>query len=250
FHFTADFGVQPDRDRGVATPFVSDAAPNEGAAAREGAAQPAHVLLVEDNPVNRKLAECVLEKAGYRVSSADSGAAALSGRERDRFDLVLMDVQMPGMDGIEATKRIRDHEKLSGEHIPVLALTAHAMPGDRARCLAAGMDGYLIKPIQRATLLDAVARLHGRRAEPRGKKIPDGDALMETVEGDAQLRSEIVNAFSGTCGELMSRAREAMESRDAERLASEMHTLQGMFRSLSAVAALEEARKLESLAAG
>jgi len=166
---------------------------------------------------------------------------------------VLMDVQMPGMDGIETTARIREREKLTGDHVPVLALTAYAMPGDRARCLAAGMDGYLTKPIQPATLLDAVARLQPRRAEPREKKsekrILDRDALLESVE-DAQLLAEIVEAFSGACGNLMSRAREAMESGDAERLGVELHTLQGMFRSLSAVAALDEARKLESLAAG
>src|SRR5262249_18611674 len=180
FHFTADFGVQPDQSA-VAT-FAADAAASESVPPRDGA-EPSPVLLVEDNAVNRKLAECVLKKAGYRVVGADNGPAALSALERDRFDLVLMDVQMPGMDGIETTARIREREKLTGDHVPVLALTAYAMPGDRARCLAAGMDGYLTKPIQPATLLDAVARLQPRRAEPREKKsekrILDRDALLE-----------------------------------------------------------------------
>src|SRR4029077_15232177 len=112
-----------------------------------------------DNPINRKLAQCVLERAGHGVETADSGTAALSALERDRFDLVLMDVQMPGMDGVEATEKIREREKATGGHIPILALTAHAMPGDRARCLSAGMDAYLVKPIQPRLLLAAIGRL-------------------------------------------------------------------------------------------
>src|SRR6266849_4288548 len=119
-----------------------------------------HILLVEDNPVNRKLAQHVLEKEGYTVVAADNGVAALKTLERKHFDLVLMDVQMPRMDGIETTTAIRNREKIAGGYIPIVALTAHAMAGDRERCLKAGMDGYLIKPIQPAMLLEAIERLH------------------------------------------------------------------------------------------
>ena len=106
------------------------------------------VLIVEDNLVNQRLATRMLEKRGHRVAVAQNGFQALEALTKGVFDLVLMDVQMPEMDGIETTAKIREGERLSGEHQPVIALTAHAMKGDQERCLAAGMDGYLTKPIR------------------------------------------------------------------------------------------------------
>jgi len=120
-----------------------------------GSMQPVHpsqsrglrILLAEDNDVNRRLAQRLLEKLGHSVVTAQDGRQALEVLERDRVDLVLMDVQMPGMDGLEATAEIRRREK-PGARLPVIALTAHAMSGDREQCLEAGMDDYLSKPIQ------------------------------------------------------------------------------------------------------
>jgi len=253
FHFNVDFGVQRERypAQAAVAPLLAEAG---GAGACPRASEKSegglHVLLVEDNPVNRKLAECVLEKAGYGVTTADNGAAALSALERDRFDLVLMDVQMPEMDGIETTARIREREKVSGGHVPVLALTAHAMPGDRARCLAAGMDGYLMKPIQPAMLLDALRRVHvaaAEQAEAPDQAVLDRLALMERMGGDVHLLAEIAAAFPDDSRRLMDRAREAIAAGDAERFAAEVHTLHGMFRNLAAPAAGSEARKLEGL---
>jgi CheY-like chemotaxis protein len=106
------------------------------------------VLLVEDNLVNQRLAVRLLEKRGHRVAVATSGLEALLALEKESFDLVLMDVQMPVMDGLEATAAIREKEKATGRRQAVVALTAHAMKGDREKCLAAGMDGYLTKPIR------------------------------------------------------------------------------------------------------
>jgi CheY-like chemotaxis protein len=106
------------------------------------------VLLAEDNAVNQRLAVRLLEKRGHRVVVAANGLEALAALKKESFELVFMDVQMPEMDGIEATVAIREEEKRSGEHVPVIALTAHAMKGDREKCLAAGMDGYLTKPIR------------------------------------------------------------------------------------------------------
>ena len=106
------------------------------------------VLLAEDNAVNQRLAVRLLEKRGHRVVVAANGLEALAVLKKESFELVFMDVQMPEMDGIEATIAIRESEKRSGEHVPVIALTAHAMKGDREKCLAAGMDGYLTKPIR------------------------------------------------------------------------------------------------------
>jgi CheY-like chemotaxis protein len=107
-----------------------------------------HVLLVEDNRVNQQLATRLLEKRGHSVSLAADGREALVVLEKESFDLVLMDLQMPEMDGFEATTAIRKNEKDSGNHLPIVALTAHAMKGDQEKCLAAGMDGYLTKPIR------------------------------------------------------------------------------------------------------
>jgi two-component system, sensor histidine kinase and response regulator len=120
------------------------------------------VLLVEDNAVNQRLAARLLEKRGHRVVVAANGREALSALEKDAFDLVFMDVQMPEMDGLEATAAIRKKEQLSGNHQAVIALTAHAMKGDQERCLAAGMDGYLGKPIQTQEL-DAILEIYVTR---------------------------------------------------------------------------------------
>jgi two-component system, sensor histidine kinase and response regulator len=119
----------------------------------------ARILLAEDNPVNQTVAVRMLEKRGYTVEVVSNGRAALDASENNRFDLVLMDIQMPDMDGFEATAAIRAREKISGSHIPIIAMTAHAMKSDEERCLAAGMDGYVAKPIRIQELLAALERL-------------------------------------------------------------------------------------------
>jgi two-component system sensor histidine kinase/response regulator len=127
-----------------------------------------HVLLAEDNTVNQRLATRLLEKRGHRVTVANNGQEAIAHLQKSSFDLVLMDVQMPLVDGLEATRLIRKQEKETGIHQPIVALTAHAVKGDQERCEAAGMDGYLAKPI-RPEELDAVLQkymsgLHGEVA--------------------------------------------------------------------------------------
>jgi len=121
------------------------------------------ILLVEDNPVNQRLETRLLEKRGHRVVLAANGREALDALEKESFDLVLMDVQMPEMDGFEATAAIREREKASGVRLPVIALTAHAMKDDRERCLAAGMDDYLTKPIQPRELHELLENYVARR---------------------------------------------------------------------------------------
>ncbi len=114
------------------------------------------ILLAEDNPVNQKVALRLIEKQGHSVETAGTGAEAVAKSAADDFDLILMDVQMPEMDGLEATRAIRERERITGKHIPIFALTAHAMAGDRDLCLAAGMDGYLSKPISAQELIHSI----------------------------------------------------------------------------------------------
>ena len=130
--------------------------PIEPAPATE-AVRSLHVLLAEDNAVNQRLVVRTLEKHGHTVVVASSGKEAMAALDWQTFDLVLMDVQMPEMDGFEATLAIRAHERTTGRHLPIVAMTAHAMQGDRERCLEVGMDGYIAKPIQAKELLQAIA---------------------------------------------------------------------------------------------
>jgi two-component system, sensor histidine kinase and response regulator len=120
---------------------------------------PLQILLVEDNPINQKVAARLLEKAGHAVTVAENGRVALDIVGARAFDLVLMDVSMPEMDGLEATAAIRQREREAGadRRLPIVALTAHAMVGDRERCLGAGMDGYVTKPVIQAALFQAIA---------------------------------------------------------------------------------------------
>jgi CheY-like chemotaxis protein len=118
------------------------------------------VLLAEDNIVNQKLATRLMEKMGHSVTLAANGAEAVRAHLTAAFDAILMDVQMPEMNGFEATARIREREEITGEHVPIIALTAHAIQGDRERCLEVGMDDYLSKPLNSAALgekLDIIA---------------------------------------------------------------------------------------------
>jgi CheY-like chemotaxis protein len=150
FHFTARFGL------GKSSPAAP--AQHQGAAA-PAATRPLRILLAEDHAVNRRLAQRLLEKQGHTVILAEDGRQALAVLARETVDLVLMDVQMPGMDGLEATRAIREHEKAGAARIPIIALTAHAMTGDREQCLAAGMDTYITKPIQPGELQRAIQGL-------------------------------------------------------------------------------------------
>ena len=130
----------------------------------------ARVLLAEDNALNQTLAVRLLEKRGYSVKVAGDGRAAVEAFEKDQFDVVLMDIQMPGMDGFEATAAIRAKERLTGGHVPIIAMTAHALKGDQQRCLSAGMDGYVSKPIRTSELFSAIESLLANK-----DSVPVGD---------------------------------------------------------------------------
>jgi CheY-like chemotaxis protein/HPt (histidine-containing phosphotransfer) domain-containing protein len=208
------------------------------------------ILLAEDNPLSQKLAQYVLRKQGHALVVVDNGVAALEAYERQRFDLILMDVRMPRMDGLQATAAIRQREASSGGHIPIIALTANAMVGDRESCLRAGMDDCLIKPIRPSALLAVVARLRkASRRAPRlrdaEKRVLDHAALLQRVDGDRVLLNEMTGVFFRDSGRLMSSAREAIARCDAHGLAGALHTLCGMFRNLSAEAAQAAVMRLQ-----
>jgi signal transduction histidine kinase/CheY-like chemotaxis protein/streptogramin lyase len=164
FHFTARLHTQSAPATGEPACAVVEA---ELPGAAAGCPAPLWILLAEDHPVNRRLAVLILERQGHRVTSVQNGREALSALEQNSFDLILMDIQMPEMDGLEATLLIREREKGTGRHVPILAMTAHAMKGDREKCLAAGMDDYVTKPIRPAELFAAIAAcVAGRLTTP------------------------------------------------------------------------------------
>ncbi len=160
FHFTGVLQRPPEPlahcDETVAE---GGSPPSEAAPTGPGTIFRRRILLAEDNSVNQRLMVRLLEKRGYRVTSVSNGHEAVAACAQASFDLVLMDVQMPDMDGIDATVRIRAQEQQTGGHLPIVAMTAHAMKGDRERCLAAGMEAYLVKPVQIQPLCEVIENL-------------------------------------------------------------------------------------------
>jgi CheY-like chemotaxis protein len=173
----------------------------------------------------------------------------------DEFDAVLMNVQMPDMDGFEATRLIRAKEKTTGDHLPIIAMTAHAMKGDRERCLAAGMDQYISKPIQREELFATIERLGlpPRTAPlsttPRSKspQVLDVLAALARVDGDMELLRELAGLFCQDSAKLLSKLREAIERQDARAVESAAHSLKGVVGNFGAVPTYEAALRLEAL---
>jgi PAS domain S-box-containing protein len=219
-----------------------------------------YLLLAEDNTVNQRLAVRLLEKQGHTVVVAGNGREALALVLGDRkpakpFDLVLMDVQMPMMDGLEATVLIRAAEKETGRHIPIIALTAHAMKGDRERCLAAGMDGYVTKPIQTGELQRAIVTLMpGAIAEPNEpvreepiEGVIDRNVALAYVGGDGDLLQELIGLFLKECPGWMNEIRAALANGDALRLKRTAHSLKGSMAVFGAQSAIAAALTLETM---
>ena len=225
------------------------------AADRPRQLSPLQILLAEDSLVNQKLAVGLLERQGHTVHVANNGKEAVAAWQSRPFDLVIMDVQMPEMDGLEATATIRQKEKQTGAHIPIVAMTAHAMKGDRERCLAAGMDQYITKPIRAKRLLETIGRAIGVQAEtPPTAELPTSGAdvlnwseALHTVGGDHDLLRGVVEAFLEETPRLTREIGRAVAGGDCEALRVASHALKGAVRYLGAGRVFENAWKLEKM---
>jgi PAS domain S-box-containing protein len=216
--------------------------------------RPLRVLLAEDNLVNQKLAVRLLEKQGHAIVVATNGREAVEAVGRQHFDLVLMDVQMPEMDGFEATAAIRRRERSTGRHVPILAMTAYAMKGDRERCLAAGMDGYISKPIQPREMWETIERFIDREGtDAKGgnlapENVLDREEIQQRVGGDMKLLRELVDVFFEDCPRMWQNIHDALAGGDAAKLSRAAHTLKGAVGVFGAQTAYETAERLERLA--
>jgi PAS domain S-box-containing protein len=221
--------------------------------------RPLHILLAEDNAVNRRLALEMLRKRGHEVSVARNGREAVNLMEtapKNPFDLILMDVQMPEMDGLEATALIREREKITGVHIPIIALTAHAMKGDREKCLNAGMDGYVSKPLRAEDIFTAVRGLFGEETEniralsstgDEKAEIFDRNQILASMDGDMDLLREIVGMFMEEYPATLDEIKRAISTGDANRLDRSAHALKGLVGNFGARPAYGLAEKLEMM---
>jgi signal transduction histidine kinase/DNA-binding response OmpR family regulator len=205
-----------------------------------------HILLAEDNAINREVAVSIIEKRGHRVTQVDNGREALLAFQRERFDLILMDVQMPEMDGCQATRAIRDIEAGTGQHVPIIALTAHAIRGDKERFLASGMDAYVSKPVRSNELwsvMDKAVGISKAVQEPSRNPTSNGHIidrrdLFDRLGGNWNLLKKLVDIFLAEYPKRLSRLRQAMENKDAVCLGNEVHALKGTVATLSANAAM------------
>ncbi len=210
--------------------------------ARDAGAAMGSVLVAEDNPINREVLLGMLAKAGYRAELACDGNEALALLETQRFELVLMDCQMPGMDGYAATRELRRREAGTGRHTVVVAVTAHALVGEREKTEAAGMDDFVTKPITRQTLADVLARWTGP-AEPS----PQAEPLV--VPGE-EFTAKIVELFERQVRTDLGEMSRAIEAGDARRLADLAHRLAGGCRAVGAAPMARLSREIETQAKG
>ncbi|MBS0205974.1 MAG: PAS domain-containing protein [Planctomycetes bacterium] len=220
--------------------------------------RPLKILLAEDNLANQKLAVGVLMRQGHSVVVAGTGVEAISEWESQPFDVILMDVQMPQLDGLEATRAIRERELQTGKHTPVIAMTAHAMSGDRERCLASGMDEYLSKPIRARQIAEKLAILfretaesvplqtaHAESTSQSTLPIIDWDQALEGIDGDHQLLADVITAFLETLPGTLAAIEAAVRSKQASTLQRLAHTLKGELLAIAAIPSAESAKELE-----
>lgn len=214
------------------------------------------ILLAEDNVVNQRLAEGVLSRQGHTIRVANNGREAIEALRETEFDVVLMDIQMPEMDGLEATKAIRLAEQITGKHQPIIAMTAHAMAGDRELCIESGMDEYVSKPIRVNELMDRLASvLDGRQrcaaeettpVAPHDSSALDWDLILEGTAGDEEILRDCVEACLLETPRLISEIKQAIANSNADALKRNAHSLKGSISFLHQAGAIQAAQELET----
>lgn len=216
-----------------------------------------HILVAEDYIVNQQYAKRLLEKRGHSVEVAVNGLEAVAMFEKDHFDLVLMDVHMPKMSGFEATAAIREKEKTLGSHVPIIALTANAMKGDRERCIEAGMDGYVSKPIDQDELFMVIHHLMPEQLTAADVTLsdhiehkPDLATFLASFNNDLDEARNIITTFLGSCEDLKNRLDRAFNYADNIELQEIAHTIKGAVGLFRAGAAYDAALRLEEAAYG
>jgi two-component system, sensor histidine kinase and response regulator len=225
------------------------------------AARALRVLVAEDNPTNQKLVSALLDQQGHHVSIVNNGRLAVERAAREPFDLILMDVQMPEMSGLEATAAIREAERPTGRHIPIVALTARAMAGDREQCLAAGMDAYVSKPVRADELVSAIDSITSGRApaatspdtpapppdtkdKKKGRPV-ERSALLAGFGGRGDLVKDVIDVFLTDAPVMLTRLNEAALASNAVDLAAAAHAIKGSAGLFSRGEAYDDARALE-----
>jgi CheY-like chemotaxis protein len=220
------------------------------------------VLVAEDNATNQKLLSAMLDQQGHHVTIVDNGRLAAEHAARDTFDIILMDVQMPEMSGLEATTAIREKERGTDRHIPIVALTARAMAGDREQCLAAGMDAYVSKPVKAEELFATMEALFGSAVpqETAPAAMPDAEAhapgattaaridpaaLLDAFGGRASLVMDVIDVFLTDAPEMLTRLQTAAHAGDASALAAAAHAIKGSAGVFVQGEAYARARDLE-----
>jgi CheY-like chemotaxis protein/HPt (histidine-containing phosphotransfer) domain-containing protein len=212
--------------------------------------RPLKILVAEDTPFNQTFILRLLEKNGFHTILVENGQQAVERFSTDTVDVVLMDVQMPEMDGFEATGEIRKLEAQKGGHTPIIAMTAYATEGDRERCLAAGMDGYVSKPISAGKLFKTIEALippEETDQPPEEKKgcALNQDVLIKSFNEDYSLFKELVEIFVNDYPQMLNSLRKSLKADDAETFIRNAHSLKGMLRNFEAEAAADTAFDLE-----
>jgi CheY-like chemotaxis protein len=224
-------------------------------ARRKPAAAQLDVLVAEDNTVNQRLLIGLLEKHGHHVSLAHNGRQAVQLYQNKNFDLVLMDVQMPEVDGYQATEQIRQLQAAEGQRVPIIALTAHASPADRRRCLAAGMDEYMSKPIRAKSLFALIEKLTGHPSKLDGSMDPnsekpkhiDWEHAFDTVGGDRKLLEELIGVFLKDQAQILADIESAVMRCDEKNLRLSAHTMKSALTHLGGRVPASIAAELEQL---
>jgi signal transduction histidine kinase/CheY-like chemotaxis protein/HPt (histidine-containing phosphotransfer) domain-containing protein len=251
----ADLLVAIERAVRIARPAAATAR-KDGRFALTDDDQRVRILLAEDNVVNQQVALGLLRRRGHQVTVVADGREAIARLEQEQFDLVLMDLQMPVMGGLEATAAIREREKSAGGHIRIVAMTAHAMSTDRDRCLAAGMDGYVSKPFDPTTLFAIVEQHDGQQGTPiveapaaGADAAFDERALRHRLSEDDDLLRNVVSMFLEDLPARVAAIQDAVNEQDAEAVRKAAHALKGSASNMSAGALSDAARVLEGAAA-